>query len=210
MRVYMDNNHKFRRWRRVESHRSCESVYVNLARSPSLMVRKGEENIEKEREKKRREELQRSSVHRSSMEIHDDMLTPASHDVSLCRVCLSMDHDNQCIFRKDWNNPNDTFMLSEKLQLCSGVEVRLLFAFFFLSCVIRISLLMWNTLYFQILENDGLPANICTRCMIKVNVAYELRQQCQRSDMELRRLYGKTLKKYVVSNNVLIKVFLFM
>jgi hypothetical protein len=64
------------------------------------------------------------------MEIHDDMLTPASHDVSLCRVCLSMDHDNQCIFRKDWNNPNDTFMLSEKLQLCSGVEVRLLLAFF--------------------------------------------------------------------------------
>jgi hypothetical protein len=80
--------------------------------------------------------------------------------------------------------------------------------FFFLSCIIRISVLMLG--HFQVLENDGLPANICTRCMIKVNVAYELRQQCQRSDMELRRLYGKTLKKYVVSNNVLIKVFLFM
>jgi len=143
------------------------------------------------------------------MEIHDDMLTPASHDVSLCRVCLSMDHDNQCIFRKDWNNPNDTFMLSEKLQLCSGVEVRLLFAFFFLTSYEYLCL-CWDTSYFQVLENDGLPANICTRCTIKVNVAYELRQQCQRSDMELRRLYGKTLKKYVVSNNVLIKVSLFM
>ncbi|EZA51027.1 hypothetical protein X777_10315 [Ooceraea biroi] len=41
--------------------------------------------------------------------------------------------------------------------------------------------------------------------MIKVNVAYELRQQCQRSDMELRRLYGKALKKYVVTDSVPMK-----
>ncbi|XP_011265523.2 zinc finger protein 568-like isoform X2 [Camponotus floridanus] len=100
-----------------------------------------------------------------SMQDDCEMLTRANQD-SLCRVCLTMNQYNQCIFRKNWNDLNSTDaseLLSKKLQLCGGVEVQ---------------------------EDDGLPSSICTKCEKKINVAYELREQCQKADKELRKLYG--------------------
>ncbi|EGI70566.1 Glutathione S-transferase [Acromyrmex echinatior] len=105
-----------------------------------------------------------------SMQIDSGMLT--NPDTSLCRVCLTVDHNNQCIFRRNWDDPESPSGLSEKLQLCCGVEV---------------------------LEDDGLPTSICLECVMKVNVAYELRKQCQKADVELRKLYGKSLKTNIAS-----------
>ncbi|KYN30202.1 Glutathione S-transferase, partial [Trachymyrmex cornetzi] len=105
-----------------------------------------------------------------SMQIDSGMLT--NSDTSLCRVCLTVDHNNQCIFRRTWDDPESPSGLSEKLQLCCGVEV---------------------------LEDDGLPTSICLECVVKVNVAYELRKQCQKADVELRKLYGKSLKTSIAS-----------
>jgi len=51
----------------------------------------------------------------------------------------------------------------------------------------------------QVLEDDGLPTSICLECVMKVNVAYELRKQCQKADVELRKLYGKSLKTNIAS-----------
>ena len=56
-----------------------------------------------------------------SMQIDSGMLT--NPDTSLCRVCLTVDHNNQCIFRRNWDDPESPSGLSEKLQLCCGVEV---------------------------------------------------------------------------------------
>ncbi|EFN62038.1 Glutathione S-transferase [Camponotus floridanus] len=105
------------------------------------------------------------------------MLTRANQD-SLCRVCLTMNQYNQCIFRKNWNDLNSTDaseLLSKKLQLCGGVEVQ---------------------------EDDGLPSSICTKCEKKINVAYELREQCQKADKELRKLYGISVSTSVTNNFV--------
>lgn len=107
----------------------------------------------------------------------DEMLTRAGQDTSsLCRVCLTMNHYNQCIFRKNWNDPDSadaSVLLSRKLQLCGGVEIQ---------------------------EDDGLPSSICIKCEKKINVAYELREQCQRADKELRRLYGITSSTNLTGN----------
>ncbi|XP_011149128.1 zinc finger protein 271-like [Harpegnathos saltator] len=110
------------------------------------------------------------------MEVDSEMLTRLSQqDTSLCRVCLIADHNNRCIFRESWDDPNSPSVseLSTKLRLCGGVEV---------------------------LEDDGLPTSICLECMTKVNVAYELREQCQKADMKLRKLYGKALRRSVAGN----------
>ncbi|XP_011265520.2 zinc finger protein 420-like isoform X1 [Camponotus floridanus] len=112
-----------------------------------------------------------------SMQDDCEMLTRANQD-SLCRVCLTMNQYNQCIFRKNWNDLNSTDaseLLSKKLQLCGGVEVQ---------------------------EDDGLPSSICTKCEKKINVAYELREQCQKADKELRKLYGISVSTSVTNNFV--------
>ncbi|XP_012525924.1 zinc finger protein 709-like [Monomorium pharaonis] len=105
------------------------------------------------------------------------MLTRANPDTNLCRVCLTVDHNNQCIFRGNWDDPEGPSR-SEKLQLCCGVEV---------------------------LEDDGLPSSICIDCMVKVNVAYEFREQCQKADIELRKLYGKVSRAKVAGNFIATK-----
>lgn len=108
------------------------------------------------------------------MQIDSTMLKRAKPDTSLCRVCLTVDHNNQCIFSSNWDDPEGPSG-SEKLQLCCGVEV---------------------------LEDDGLPTSICLDCIVKINVAYELRKQCQKADIELRKLYGKALRTNVAGSFV--------
>lgn len=93
-----------------------------------------------------------------------------NRDNYLCRVCLSSSNDNQPIFSIEENSTKDKSVhdLSEKLWLCGGIEVA---------------------------EDDGLPEHICIKCILKVNAAHELREQCQRADVKLRQLYGKVIKK---------------
>lgn len=48
---------------------------------------------------------------------------------NVCRVCLAKNRNNQCIFGTKQNDPNkgETIDLSEKLRLCSGIEVSFIF-----------------------------------------------------------------------------------
>ncbi|KAG7213929.1 hypothetical protein KM043_003129 [Ampulex compressa] len=84
----------------------------------------------------------------------------------LCRICLTAGKNNRCIFESSRNESRNktTYNLLEKLRLCSGVEVA---------------------------KNDGLPTSICPKCVVRVNDAHALREQCQRADGRLRELYGK-------------------
>ncbi|XP_014472052.1 PREDICTED: zinc finger protein 595-like [Dinoponera quadriceps] len=112
------------------------------------------------------------------MEAGSEMLTRASQPhTNLCRVCLIADHNNRCIFRRNWDEPEDpgNSELSTKLFVCGGVEV---------------------------LEDDGLPTSICLECLTKVNIAYKLRQQCQNADAKLRELYGKALRRNFAGTRV--------
>jgi hypothetical protein len=147
-----------------------------------------------------------------SMQVSGEMLTQANQDNSLCRVCLTVDYNNQCIFRKNWNDSDDTSNseLSKKLQLCGGIEVCFFcIVLMFSSNVIILHRLRSISFLKQVLEEDGLPTSICIKCVMKVNVAYELREQCQRADTELRRLYGKALKKNI-GNYIYTKVIIFL
>nr|XP_033204073.1 zinc finger protein 665-like [Bombus vancouverensis nearcticus] len=108
------------------------------------------------------------------MEIENKTTISSNDCGNVCRVCLATNQNNQCIFdskRSDSINES-TIDLSEKLRLCSGVEV---------------------------LENDGLPSTICAKCILKINDAHELRRQCQQSDIQLRELYGKVEKIYNIN-----------
>lgn len=59
-------------------------------------------------------------------------------------------------------------------------------------------------------EDDGLPSGVCTKCENKINVAYELREQCQKADKELRKLYGITLSTNITDNFNLTKVYIYL
>ncbi|XP_035741581.1 zinc finger protein 16-like isoform X1 [Vespa mandarinia] len=102
-----------------------------------------------------------------------------NRDNYLCRICLSSSNDNQRIFSTNEKyNTRDKHDLSGKLWLCGGIEV---------------------------LENDGLPERICVKCILKVNAAHELREQCQRTDIKLRELYGKARKTVDASRHNSVK-----
>ncbi|XP_076766559.1 uncharacterized protein LOC143433215 isoform X1 [Xylocopa sonorina] len=104
------------------------------------------------------------------MEIESKVIISLNDNGNACRVCLGTDQNNQYIFDAKRNDTDRNLIdLSEKLRLCCGVEI---------------------------LENDGLPSAICTKCILKVNDAHELRKQCQQSDVQLRELYGKVGKLY--------------
>ncbi|XP_076239975.1 uncharacterized protein LOC143182675 isoform X2 [Calliopsis andreniformis] len=98
------------------------------------------------------------------MEIENKAKILSDNIGNLCRVCLTMNQNNQCIFDTKQNESNyaDNTSISEKFRLCSGVEIT---------------------------ESDGLPATICMKCIIKVSDAYQLRKQCQQSDIQLKKLY---------------------
>nr|XP_034187607.1 zinc finger protein 14-like [Osmia lignaria] len=95
----------------------------------------------------------------------------SENNSNVCRVCLTTNQNNQCIFDIKQSNSNNIKIINllEKLRLCSGLEI---------------------------LENDGLPNTVCMKCIMKINDAHELRKQCQQSDTRLRELYGKLKKEY--------------
>uniref|UniRef100_A0A1Y1KY92 ZAD domain-containing protein n=1 Tax=Photinus pyralis TaxID=7054 RepID=A0A1Y1KY92_PHOPY len=41
----------------------------------------------------------------------------------------------------------------------------------------------------QIIEGDGLPSTICSKCLAKLNVAWQFKLQCENSDAKLRQFY---------------------
>ncbi|KAF3424397.1 hypothetical protein E2986_05245 [Frieseomelitta varia] len=112
------------------------------------------------------------------MEVENKATILSNDCGNVCRVCLATNQNNQYIFDGkrivfDGNLINEDIIdLSEKLRLCTGVEI---------------------------LENDGLPSTICTKCILKINDAHELRKQCQQSDIRLRELYGKVEKIYNIN-----------
>lgn len=50
--------------------------------------------------------------------------------------------------------------------------------------------------YFKIYEGDGLPDKICSECIQKLSSAHIFKQQCERSDQELRRNFVPPPGKY--------------
>lgn len=48
--------------------------------------------------------------------------------------------------------------------------------------------------FFKVLENDGLPTQVCLQCVHYITRAYSFKQLCERSDATLRQLLGKPIQ----------------
>ncbi|KAJ8960781.1 hypothetical protein NQ318_020075 [Aromia moschata] len=80
----------------------------------------------------------------------------------ICRCCMCENDNMHNMFEnKEATVSSSSVLLSEMFTACASVEV----AF-----------------------GDGLPYNLCDACEIKLQNAYEFRQQCQKSDSALREL----------------------
>lgn len=40
---------------------------------------------------------------------------------------------------------------------------------------------------FQVWQNDGLPSQICNKCVAKLHISYQFKRQCEKSDAKLRQ-----------------------
>ncbi|XP_043482597.1 zinc finger protein 595-like [Leptopilina heterotoma] len=100
------------------------------------------------------------------IDIENEYLFLLENVGQICRVCLDLNQNNQCIFPASDNDPENTNALGlvKKLIVQGGIEVQ---------------------------ENDGLPSNICLTCTLKLNAAHEFREQCQLSDKKLRKAFEK-------------------
>lgn len=61
------------------------------------------------------------------------------------------------------------------------IFVKTYFLFFLVKQIVLILLML-----FQVWPNDGLPAQICSRCASKLYIAFQLKKQCESSDTKLR------------------------
>lgn len=47
------------------------------------------------------------------------------------------------------------------------------------------------------LENDGLPGQVCLQCVHYINRAFSFKQLCERSDSTLRQLLGRPIENFL-------------
>lgn len=85
---------------------------------------------------------------------------------NICRVCLTENANSLSIFCQNETDEKYRDLLN-KIQESGGIKIA---------------------------EDDGLPTLICSKCINNINIAFKIRQQCQRSDT-LLRLYYKKLKE---------------
>lgn len=45
---------------------------------------------------------------------------------------------------------------------------------------------MQTKIIFQMVEDDGLPSQICTQCLLNVHKSFAFKQQCERADSTIR------------------------
>ncbi|XP_015111990.1 zinc finger protein 260 [Diachasma alloeum] len=88
------------------------------------------------------------------------------HDIDkVCRACLSDDRENASIFGGENEINSKGVQLWRILELHGGIEV---------------------------FRTDGLPQRICSKCILKLNVAHSLWEHCQEADKKLRKLLRKS------------------
>ncbi|XP_043269132.1 zinc finger protein 2 homolog [Venturia canescens] len=95
-------------------------------------------------------------------------------DDSLCRVCLSSDTRNICIFTTPIENCQLTNVW-KKIRLYGGIKVS---------------------------QTDGFPSKICNNCISKLCVIEEFRKKCQESDKKLKALREKAKNKNLENNQI--------
>lgn len=55
-------------------------------------------------------------------------------------------------------------------------------------------------LVFKVEPGDGLPETVCVQCVLQISRAFNFKQVCQRSDLNLRQLYLDSVAANQVSN----------
>lgn len=85
------------------------------------------------------------------------------HIDKICRTCLSEENVSKSVFSVDEYN-GENISLLQMLQSYTNI---------------------------QILENDGLPSQVCDQCVDYINKTYSFKGICERSDLTLRQILGK-------------------
>ncbi|XP_050307631.1 zinc finger protein 420-like [Anthonomus grandis grandis] len=85
----------------------------------------------------------------------------------ICRSCMCESAEMNNVFEKMVNAQEENILLSHMIMACSAVQISL---------------------------GDGLPYLLCNNCEEKLNIAYEFKVQCEKSDTALRELTGQQEK----------------
>lgn len=75
-----------------------------------------------------------------------------------------------------------------KCRLC--LKLGDFYSIFMVDNAIPLSEMAMACAQIKIYEGDGLPDKVCSECLEKLSAAYIFKQQCERSDAELRHAYG--------------------
>lgn len=103
---------------------------------------------------------------------YNEMKTEQLDFSKICRVCCQ-EGGVMSIFKVH---------ISRKLMACTSVQVKEAFFVF----IFRIIFKFWILGFFQVWRNDGLPGQICTRCVSKLHIAFQFKKLCEKSDIQLR------------------------
>lgn len=99
-------------------------------------------------------------------------MTSEEFDFSkICRVCCATDSTTMTLFKVH---------ISKKLMSCASVQV----FFFFLFFLFQICLFQFY--WIKVWPNDGLPGQICKKCVGSLHNAFQFKKLCEKSDARLR------------------------
>lgn len=51
------------------------------------------------------------------------------------------------------------------------------------------------------MDGDGLPNTICSKCLAKLNIAWQFKMQCESSDAKLRQFYFNNSQQLQIAQN---------
>ncbi|XP_049822361.1 zinc finger protein 470-like isoform X3 [Aethina tumida] len=86
----------------------------------------------------------------------------------ICRSCMTENDDMQNVFEGTFEIDGKTVKLSDMLMTCATISVT---------------------------SGDGLPCTLCLNCKSKLNVAFQFKQQCEKSDSALRAITNQKVKQ---------------
>lgn len=87
----------------------------------------------------------------------------------ICRTCLSEENNMRSVFSIDESN-GEALKLHEMLMSCASV---------------------------QVMEDDGLPDQVCIQCTHHIIRSFSFKQLCERSESTLRQILGQPSQSYM-------------
>lgn len=104
----------------------------------------------------------------------------------ICRSCMCESTEMKSVFETKEAAEGKTLQIADMLMACASIQVKQKHCCYYFTLKI---------IFDQIISGDGLPVQMCFSCETKLNLAFEFKEQCEKTDTTLRELTNQPIPK---------------